>query len=698
MPTNKLIDEKSPYLVQHAHNPVNWHPWSDDTFAQARAENKPVFLSIGYATCHWCHVMEKESFEDEETAGYLNQTFICIKVDREERPDIDAVYMAACQMLTGSGGWPLNLFITPDKKPFFAATYLPKRNRFGRAGVIELCQQVKKLWESDPAKVNHSADSIAAGLDKAFSFSSAEEPDQAVLDQAYDQIRRTYDAQLGGFEPAPKFPMPHRLLFLLRYYNQGDHPHALEMVEKTLTAMRLGGIWDHVGFGFHRYATDTQWLLPHFEKMLYDQALIAMAYLETYQITKNPFYARTAEEIFTYVLRDMTSLEGAFYSAEDADSEGEEGKFYVWQTTEFREIVSQDDSRMWEPIFRLSPEGNFKDEASGQKTGANILHLTTALDAWADNFSMQPQELEHKWEATRSKLFQAREQRIHPLKDDKILTDWNGLMIAALALGARVLQRPEYAEAAGKAAAFILSKMRDKSGQLFHRFREDELAIEAQAGDYAFFIYGLIALYQATFDLTYAEEAVALQEQMTAKCWDTDQGGFFSIAKENDELPVRPKELYDGAIPSANSVSLFNLLYLARLTGNPQWEDTAQALVKAFAGTLQAQPAAFTFFLMGLDFALRPGQEIVIAGEPAATDTQQLLSALNLTFAPNKVALVKSDQNAARLAKFAGFTDGLQVVQGQTTAHMCKNGACKDSTSDMQAVLEHVLERGNSQK
>jgi uncharacterized protein YyaL (SSP411 family) len=695
MPTNKLINEKSPYLLQHAHNPVDWHPWSEETFDRARAENKPVFLSIGYATCHWCHVMEKESFEDEEAAGYLNDTFICIKVDREERPDIDAVYMAACQMLTGSGGWPLNLFITPDKKPFFAATYLPKNSRFGRAGLIELCRQVKNLWETDPGKVNNSADGIALSLDKAFSFSSADEPGEAVMDQAYDQSRRTYDARLGGFEPAPKFPMPHRLLFLLRYYHHGDHPHALEMVEKTLTVMRLGGIWDHVGFGFHRYATDTHWLLPHFEKMLYDQALIAIAYMETYQITKNPFYAQTAEEIFTYVLRDMTSNEGGFYSAEDADSEGEEGKFYVWETPEFSQVVNNDDNLMWERIFRLSPEGNFKDEASGQKTGANILHLTAPLESWADNYNLPPEEFKRRWEDTRTKLFQIREQRIHPVKDDKILTDWNGLMIAALAMGGRVLQRPDYADAASKAATFILSKMRDESGQLFHRFREGELAIEAQASDYAFLIYGLISLYQTTFDLTYAEEAVALQKQMTAKCWDKDHGGFFSTPEENDELPVRPKELYDGAIPSANSVSLFNLLCLSRLTGNPQWEETAQALVKAFSGTLQAQPAAFTFFLIGLDFALRPGEEIVIAGEPTGTDTQQLLSALNLSFAPNKVALVKSDQNAERLSKFAGFTDGLQVVRGQTTAHMCKNGACKDSTSDMQAVLAHILRNDN---
>ena len=694
MSSNLLIREKSPYLLQHAYNPVNWHPWSAETFAKAKAENKPVFLSIGYATCHWCHVMEKESFENEEVAGYLNETFICIKVDREERPDIDAVYMAACQMLTGSGGWPLNLFITPDKKPFFAATYLPKRTRFGRVGLIELCRQVKNLWESDPKKIGASAAGITEKLNRAFSFSSAGEPDPAVFDQAYNQIKRSYDAQMGGFEPAPKFPMPHRLLFLLRYYHHGDRPHALEMVEKTLTAMRLGGIWDHVGFGFHRYSTDAHWLLPHFEKMLYDQALIATAYLETYQITKKSIYARTAEEIFTYVLRDMTSAEGAFYSAEDADSEGEEGKFYIWTTPEFRKVVDHSESRMWEQIFRLSPEGNFKDEASRQKTGSNILHLTAPLSTWAGKYNRQPEEIQALWEDIRKRLFRTREQRVHPLKDDKILTDWNGLMIAALALGARVLQKPDYADAAAKAARFILSKMRDDNGQLYHRFRDGELAVQAQASDYAFLTYGLIALYQSTFDLAYAEAAVELQQQMIDECWDTDGGGFFSTARTNTELPVRPKELYDGAIPSANSVALLNLLSLSRLTGNTLWEEKAQAQVKAFSGTLQAQPAAFPFFLMGLDFALRPGQEIVITGEPDKKDTQQLLSALNLNFTPNKVALVKSDQNAERLAKFAGFTDGLQVVKGKTTAHMCKNGACEDSTTDIQAAVDHILKKG----
>jgi len=693
MSPNLLINEKSPYLLQHAHNPVDWHPWSEETFARASAENKPVFLSIGYSTCHWCHVMEKESFEDKEVAGYLNDAFICIKVDREERPDIDAVYMAACQMLTGRGGWPLNLFLTPDRKPFFAATYLPKNSRFGRSGLIELCQQVKNVWTSQTAKVTESATSIADNLHRVFSFSSADEPDESLLDLAYDQIRRTYDPQKGGFEPAPKFPTPHRLLFLLRCYHRTGEPKALEMVENTLTAMRLGGIWDHVGFGFHRYSTDKNWLLPHFEKMLYDQALIAMAYLESYQITKNPLYARTAEEIFTYVQRDMTSSEGAFFSAEDADSEGEEGKFYVWTVDEFRKEIDDDRADMWERILRLSPEGNFRDEATGKTSGTNILHLTVPLNKWAKSYDVEPEVLEEDWEKIRNRLFNAREKRVHPLKDDKILTDWNGLMIAALAFGARVLDKPQYAEAARKAVQFILSKMKDDNGRIFHRFRDGELAVHAQAADYAFLIYGLISLYQATFDLTFAEGAVNLQKSMMNEFWDDENGGFFTTEKANDELPVRPKELYDGAIPSANSVAFYNLLCLSRLTGNPKWEEKAQVHLRAFSGTIKAQPTASSFFLTGLDFALRPGQEIVITGEPEEADVHKLLSTLNFHFMPNKVTLVKSDQNADRLTRFAGFTDALAVIKGETTAHLCKNGSCTGSSSDMKAVIDQILEK-----
>ena len=694
MSPNHLINEKSPYLIQHAHNPVDWHPWSDATFAKAAAENKPIFLSVGYATCHWCHVMEKESFEDQETAEYLNDTFVCIKVDREERPDIDAVYMAACQMLTGSGGWPLSIFMTPKKKPFFAATYLPKHSRQGRAGLIDICRQVKNLWSNQNEKIETSATSIAANMNRAFAYTASDEPNAALLELAYTQIKKSFDSQHGGFEPSPKFPTPHRLLFLLRFYHRNEEAQALDMVQKTLTAMRLGGIWDHVGYGFHRYSTDARWLLPHFEKMLYDQALIATAYLEAYQITRDALFAETATDILTYVLRDMTADQGGFYSAEDADSEGEEGKFYVWTSEEFRRVLGSESASRWETIFRLSPEGNFAEEATRRKTGANILHLTAPLNKWAVKLNVPENQLREEWDKIRDRLFEHREKRIHPLKDDKILTDWNGLMIASLALGARILNKPEYEAAARRGVEFILTQMTDRNGRLYHRFRDGELAVKAQASDYAFLIQGLLSLYQTTFDLTIAEKARALQEIMIEDFWDEKNGGFFSISGESVDLPVRPKELYDGAIPSANSVALFNLVTLFRLTGDPRWEDRAQAQIRAFAGTVKAQPQAFTYFLGALDFALRPGQEVIITGEPQATDTRQLLAALNLNFAPDKVALVKSDQNAEQLARFAGYTDGLQVIEGKATAHVCRNGSCTDSTTDSRIMLDRILGKG----
>ncbi len=691
MTENQLIHEKSPYLLQHAHNPVDWQPWSEAAFARARSENKPVFVSIGYATCHWCHVMEKESFEDEETARHLNETFVCIKVDREERPDIDAVYMAACQMMNGSGGWPLSIFMTPEKKPFFAATYLPKTSRFGRAGLIDICRQVRELWRNQKDKIDASADSVAGQLPRAFAYTGAGEPNPDLMDRACRSIRQTYDPQHGGFASAPKFPMPHRLLFLLRCYHHGRDPVILDMVTRTLTAMRMGGVWDHVGFGFHRYSTDARWLLPHFEKMLYDQALTAAAYLEAYQVTKDPFMARTAEEILAYVLRDMTAPEGAFYSAEDADSEGEEGKFYLWTLEEFRQALGEPDAGRWATILRLSAEGNFADEATHRKTGANILHLTAPLARWAEKLGVPPDELAREWEQVRNRLHQSRRSRVRPLKDDKVLTDWNGLMIAAFSQAARVLNRPDYADAAGRAARFILTRLRDEQGRLHHRFRDGECAVAAQAADYAFLIYGLLGLYQTTYDIAYAEQARDLQLEMMGYFWDEKAGGFFSSSADGDDLPVRPKELHDGAIPSANSVSLYNLLMLGRLTGDAEWENKAHEVVRAFAGTIGAQPTAFTFFLCALDFALRPGREVVVSGRLEADETHALLAALHQNFAPSQVTVLKSDENARRLAGFAGYTDGLQVLADRAVAHVCRNGACVDSTSDSRKLLERLL-------
>jgi uncharacterized protein len=690
MPSNRLAHEKSPYLLQHAHNPVDWYAWSDEAFARATAENKPIFLSIGYATCHWCHVMEKESFEDEEAARHLNETFVCIKVDREERPDIDAVYMAACQMMTGGGGWPLTILMTPDRRPFFAATYLPRRTRFGRQGLIELCERVRELWALEPQRVAASAAGIAEGLGRAFAYTPAEAPGLRLLDRAYDDIAFSFDARHGGFEPAPKFPTPHRLLFLLRVHDRTGDPRALEMVERTLAAMRLGGIWDHVGHGLHRYSTDAHWRVPHFEKMLYDQALTALACLAARQVSGQPAFARTAREIFAYVLRDMTAPAGGFFSAEDADSEGVEGKFYVWTREEFRTTLGADEAVFWEPVFNVTAEGNYREEAGGHPTGANILHLTRPLAAWGRELGVGEPELEARWEAARTRLFAAREARVHPLKDDKVLADWNGLMIAALAEGARVLDAPEYGAAAERAARFVLAAMRGPDGRLFHRFRAGERAVRGQATDYAFMIHGLLHLYQATYRVEWAEEAVGLQRVMLADFWDDAAGGFYLVDAGNRELPVRPKDLADGATPSANSVALTNLLWLSRLTGDTEWADRAQAVVRAFAGTIEHQPAGFLHFLCGLDFALRPGQDVVLAGEAESPDARRLIAVLNGGFAPNRVTLFKSGENAARLARLAGYTDGLDVVTGRTAAHLCVGASCKESVTNVDDLIARI--------
>lgn len=691
MKTNRLINEKSPYLIQHAHNPVDWHPWSEEAFAKAADQDKPVFLSIGYATCHWCHVMEKESFEDQEAAGYINDTFIPIKVDREERPDVDAVYMAVCQMLTRRGGWPLTILMTPDKKPFFAGTYIPKGGRFGQGGLMDLCLQVKHLWNQDRAKILESAASIYGNLGGAFSFNAAEAIGEPVLRQAYDMIRADYDPRYGGFDPAPKFPTPHRLSFLLRHYHRTGDENALNMVRHTLEAMRQGGIWDHVGFGFHRYSTDARWLLPHFEKMLYDQALLAIAYLETFQITGDRFFADTAEEIFTYVLGDMTAESGGFFAAEDADSEGEEGKFYVWTRSEFISVLGADEGNFWADIFNLTPEGNFTDEATKKKTGANIPHLTMSLDKWAEKSGMTGPETASRWEAARQRLFDHRKERIHPLKDDKILTDWNGLMMAALAYGGRVLKKPEYSAAAEKAAKFIETRLEDQDGRLRHRYRDGEAGIAAHADDYAFMIWGLCELYRTTFNPAHLARAVRLQERMLADFRDPDNGGFFLTAETSRDLPVRPKSFYDGAIPSANSVALLNLLRLSRMTGRTQWAEEAAALGRSVSGSVKAHPSGYTQLLVGIDFALGNQVDVVLAGEPDDPSFQAMLSALNEGFYPHHVVLFKSSSGGGALARVAGFTEPMQPVDKKTTAYVCRDFACSRPITDAGEFSEMIV-------
>ena len=687
---NRLQHENSPYLLQHADNPVDWYPWGEEAFEKARKEDKPILLSIGYSTCHWCHVMEHESFEDDEVAALMNKTFISIKVDREERPDIDNIYMTVCQLLSQGGcGWPLNVIMTPDKKPFYAATYVPKHSRYGRLGMMELVPRIGEVWKNNREEILKSADSATQSLTIATDptrVQASEELDSTTLKKTFQQLESRYDPVHGGFGQRPKFPTPHNLLFLLRYGQRTGNQKAIDMVNKTLESMSNGGIFDHVGFGFHRYSTDTEWLVPHFEKMLYDQALLALAYTEAYQLTGNPGFKKTAEQIFTYVLRDMTSPEGGFYSAEDADSEGEEGKFYLWTEKEILEILGNDEGRLIINIYNTAPEGNFVDEVSGEKPGTNIFHLNKNPDQAAMALGISRDEMDKRIEQSRQKLFDIREKRIHPSKDDKIITDWNGLMIAALSKAGRVFNHSVYTGAAEKAAKFINTSL-TRDGRLLHRYRNGDAAILGNIDDYAFFIMGLLELYESTFNTEYLKEAISLNDQMIKYFWDDKNFGFFFSPSDGEELLVKQKEIYDGAVPSGNAVAMMNLLKLSRITADTKYENYANELATAFSTTLNGSPISHTMFMSGLDFAVGPSYEIVITGKKGAPDTEKMISTLREKYVPNKVVLFK-DENSVDITGIAPYTKAQKVIDGAATSYVCLNFVCKLPTTDPQKMLE----------
>ena len=686
---NRLINEKSPYLLQHANNPVDWYPWGEEAFEKARKENKPIFLSIGYSTCHWCHVMERESFEDPEVANLMNEVFVSIKVDREERPDIDSIYMTVCQMMTGSGGWPLTIIMTPDKKPFFAGTYFPKDSRFGRIGMTQLVPRIKEIWTTKRDEIVNSANKITSALQQATKETLGEKLDESTFRVAYNQLAERFDTVHGGFGRAPKFPTPHNLLFLLRYWKRAGNEEALEIVEKTLQAMRLGGIYDHVGFGFHRYSTDAEWFLPHFEKMLYDQALLAMAYIEAYQATGNEEYEETAREIFTYVLRDMTSPQGGFYSAEDADSEGEEGKFYLWKEEEIRNVLGKEEADLIRDVFNVEKGGNFSEEATGRGAGGNILHLKKSIPAIASQLKISEQELEKRLDAAREKLFSFREKRIHPYKDDKILTDWNGLMITALAKGGQVFNELKYAEAAKRAADFILKNLRKPDGRLLHRYRDGQAAVQAHVDDYAFLIWGLLELYETSFDINYLKTAIDLNRDLITHFWDDISGGFYFTADDGENLLLRNKEIYDGAIPSGNSVSMLNLLRLDRITANSDFEEKAEKIGSAFSKTIKQFPAAHTELMVALDFGVGPSYEVVIVGDSQADDTKAMIKAIRRQFVPNKVVLLRqTEKEEPDIIRIAEFTKSQLSLDGKATAYVCLTYVCKLPTTDISKMLE----------
>lgn len=672
--SNHLIHEKSPYLLQHAHNPVDWFPWGDEAFQKARTEDKPIFLSIGYSTCHWCHVMEHESFEDEQVAQAMNRDFIAIKVDREERPDIDAVYMSVCQTLTGSGGWPLTILMTPDQKPFYAGTYIPKHSRYSMPGLIELLENAARQWQTDRKKLLEAGEEILTFLAGQMEQAGKSAMSPGKIFSAKSSFLQMFDREYGGFGSSPKFPTPHNLMFLLRCYMHEHDPYTLAAVEKTLQQMYRGGIFDHIGGGFSRYSTDRRWLVPHFEKMLYDNALLAMAYAETYQITGKDFYKRAAQKILQYVLREMTSSEGGFYSAQDADSEGVEGKYYVFTPDEIVNLLGDTDGSYFNNYFGITAQGNFE--------GKNIPNLLENPHFDIPN---------DKIEALLPKVYEYRLGRTSLPKDDKILTSWNALMIAALAKASRILDEKEYLRAAEKAMSFLENNLEDGKGGFRVRWRDGEAAGIGNLDDYAFVIWALLELYDATFRPGYLRLALRLNRKMLDEFEDRTGGGFFLTPRTGTALIFRPKETYDGAVPSGNSVAGYCLERLARLTGGADLEDAASRQMQFLADSAAAYPLGSSFTLMAQMLGLFSGTEIVACIENQK-DLDGLKQLLNQSFAPNRNVLVISNEWADEIHAVAEFTKTYMPKEGQSTYYVCRGKSCSRPITDLSDLKKMLQE------
>lgn len=653
---NRLANETSPYLLQHARNPVNWFPWESEAFETAKREDKPIFLSIGYSTCHWCHVMAHESFEDTEVAKLLNRSFICIKVDREERPDVDAVYMNACQVLTGSGGWPLTIVMTPNQQPFYAGTYLPKQGRGGMVGLTELLEVISRQWETDRPNLLKAGAEITGFLQEQ----AGEQPARTALSlaplrQSFGQFRQRFDAQNGGFGHAPKFPSPHNLLFLLRYGEAEGQPEALSMAEKTLAHMYRGGIFDHIGGGFSRYSTDARYLVPHFEKMLYDNALLALAYAEAARVTGRELYASVARRTLDYVLRELTDEGGGFYSAQDADSDGVEGKYYVFTPGEIAGVLGEEPARRICGWYGITPEGNFE--------GRSIPNL---LDNPA--YATPP---DAELTAAQAMLYRYRLTRTSLHRDDKILTAWNGLMVAALARAYALLGDGAYLTAARRAENFLWGHLTRPDGTLMVSYRQGKASGEGKLDDYAFLTWGLLELYAATFDAAYLTRACALADRMTDCFFDAEHGGFYLYARQGEQLLTRPKEAYDGALPSGNSVAAYALQKLFALTGEEKFRSLAQKQLGYVAACAQDYPAGLSFGLLALSLSLYPSQELIcVLPDDAPTDAVLAYAQEH----PSLTVLVKTPANAAALIKAAPFTAGYPL--GREAYYLCQNGAC----------------------
>ncbi|MCZ6689035.1 MAG: thioredoxin domain-containing protein [Planctomycetota bacterium] len=690
--TNRLAKEKSPYLLQHAHNPVDWYPWGEEAFERAKAEDKPVFLSIGYSTCHWCHVMEHESFENEEVAKFMNDHFISIKVDREERPDVDGIYMSYVQLKTGRGGWPLSVWLTPEEIPFFGGTYYPMPRRMGMPSFLDMLTRISEIWKTKREEIEKDALKIAEALEKHTERSEAGEVNAAVLDIAYADLKASFDPAYGGFGRAPKFPRSMELSFMMRYYRRTSNAEALPMIEKTLEMMYRGGMYDHLGGGFHRYSTDARWLVPHFEKMLYDNALLARAYLEAYQLTGKELYARIAREILDYVLRDMLAPSGGFYSAEDADSaedvdsKKEEGVFYVWTPAELVEILGKKDGELIKSYYGVTKTGNF------ETTGKSILHLPLPPEEFPAKAGMEEGAWLEILERSKKKLFEVRGKRIRPYLDDKIITAWNGLMISSMAFAYEVLGDDRYLDAGKRAADFALERL-VKDGRLLRRHRDGESGIHGFIDDYAFFSAALLDLYQATWDDRYFREAIRLTDEMVRLFWDDKGGGFYFAGSDAEELIARPKEVYDGALPSGNSVAALNLLRLGEWTSDKKWIERGENTIKAFGAQIAQHPRGYPQSLCAVDFLLGKPKEIVLAGPPGDPGLAALLDTIHKRFIPNKViALVPTGEGAASLLTLMPMLKDRGMLGGKATAYVCENYACKLPTSDPAELAKQLDE------
>ncbi len=652
---NRLTKEKSPYLLQHKENPVDWYPWGEEAFRKAKQEGKPIFLSIGYSTCHWCHVMAHESFEDEKVAEILNRDYICVKVDREERPDIDAVYMSVCQAVTGSGGWPLTIFLTPEQKPFFAGTYFPKHGRYGQFGLVELLERVAYLWKNERQELLRAGNEITQAINQSQS-GSGQEPDRAIVETAYNQLKRRFDHKWGGFGTAPKFPTPHNLLFLMRYAHAMQEPDALKMATVTLDDMAWGGIHDHIGGGFSRYSTDEKWLVPHFEKMLYDNALLLMAYVTAYQHTKEESFADVAHRTADYILRELTDEQGGFYCGQDADSEGVEGKYYVFTPEEIKKVLGETHGAEFCRLYDISDSGNFEGKS-----------IPNRINAAEDDWDRDDPRLR--------KLYDYRLQRTQLHKDDKVLLSWNGWTIIALAKAGQALGEKRYLDGAIKAQQFIRKEMTDENDRLYLRWRDGEATNAGQLDDYGVYALALLELYRVTLDAAYLQEAIHREEQMIELFEDKEQGGYFMTASDGEQLIARPKETYDGAIPSGNSVAAMVLQRLAVLTGEIKWQDASDRQMAFLTASVGQYPASSCFGVLAMMDALYPHRELVCAAQDGLPD--ELLQYLKEDPADDFQVLLKTESNAEVLAQCAPFTRDYPIPETGAMYYFCENGACK---------------------